>query len=116
MYLTVQRISMGQHFKALTRAQLAVQDFPAKWIYEPWKAPVADQKNANCRIGIDYPKPMVDHATVSKANIQKIKDAYADPSLASRLTSPQAPSGTALPAAAAAAAAAMPGTRVSQTM
>jgi len=59
---------------------LSVQDFPAKWIYEPWKAPIADQKKANCRVGVDYPKPIVDHASVSKDNIQKLKDAYADQS------------------------------------
>lgn len=56
---------------------LCLQDFPAKWIYEPWKAPIADQKQANCRVGVDYPRPMVDHAAVSKENIQKLKDAYA---------------------------------------
>ena len=65
-----------------------MQDFPAKWIYEPWKAPIADQKQANCRIGVDYPKPMVDHAVVNKENIQKLKDAYAVNSPTSKTKSP----------------------------
>ncbi len=73
-----------------------LQDFPAKWIYEPWKAPIADQKQANCRIGVDYPKPMVDHASVSKDNIQKLKDAYADqsPSKGKSPSHASSPSGT----------------------
>ena len=29
----------------------ALKTFPAKYIYEPWKAPMADQKKANCIIG-----------------------------------------------------------------
>eukprot|EP00891_Asterochloris_glomerata_P003329 jgi/Astpho2/3329/e_gw1.00054.36.1_t len=55
----------------------ALKTFPAKYIYEPWKAPKADQKKANCIIGKDYPKPLVDHQEVHKANIQRHKDAYA---------------------------------------
>ncbi len=75
---------------------MLVQDFPAKWIYEPWKAPIADQKQANCRIGVDYPKPMVDHASVSKDNIQKLKGAYADqsPSKGKTPSHASSPSGT----------------------
>lgn len=67
---------------------LCLQDFPAKWIYEPWKAPIADQKQAHCRIGVDYPKPMVDHAVVSKENIQKLKEAYTLNSPTSKTKSP----------------------------
>ena len=55
-----------------------LQDFSAKYIYEPWKAPIADQKAANCRIGVDYPKPICDHAKVSKENVEKLKQAYAN--------------------------------------
>ena len=51
-------------------------NFPAKYIYEPWKAPIADQKKAKCIIGVDYPKPIVDHDIVSKANIGRMKAAY----------------------------------------
>lgn len=32
-------------------------DFPAQYIYEPWKAPLEVQKAANCIIGVDYPGP-----------------------------------------------------------
>ena len=52
--------------------------FPTKYIYEPWLAPIADQKKAGCIIGVDYPKPIVDHATTSKANMGRMAKAYAD--------------------------------------
>lgn len=63
---------------------------PTKYIYEPWKAPIAVQNEANIRIiSRDkfnqlppeeqpnyYPKPIVDHATVSKHNMSIMKQAY----------------------------------------
>ena len=55
----------------------ALKDMPAKYIYEPWTAPKAVQEKANCIIGKDYPLPIVDHAVVSKANMEKMKAAYA---------------------------------------
>uniref|UniRef100_A0A7S0KZH7 Photolyase/cryptochrome alpha/beta domain-containing protein n=1 Tax=Coccolithus braarudii TaxID=221442 RepID=A0A7S0KZH7_9EUKA len=51
--------------------------FPAKYIYEPWKAPIIDQKKAGCIIGVDYPKPIVVHETVSKENMGRMAKAYA---------------------------------------
>jgi len=50
--------------------------FPAKYIYEPWKAPIADQKKAGCRVGEQYPKPIVQHDIVSKENMGKMAEAY----------------------------------------
>lgn len=49
---------------------------PDKYIYEPWKAPIAVQKTAGIRIGVDYPKPIVDHAKISKENMSKMAEAY----------------------------------------
>ena len=51
--------------------------FPSKYIYEPWLCPIADQKKANCIIGQDYPKPIVDHTAVSKQNMDRMAKAYA---------------------------------------
>mmetsp|Transcript_15189 Transcript_15189/g.30918 ORF Transcript_15189/g.30918 Transcript_15189/m.30918 type:complete len:582 (+) Transcript_15189:281-2026(+) len=51
-------------------------NLPAKYIYEPWKAPIAIQKQAGIQIGVDYPKPIVDHAVVSKENMNKMSLAY----------------------------------------
>jgi cryptochrome len=50
--------------------------FPAKYIYEPWKAPLSVQRECGCVIGKDYPKPIVDHAKASKDNMAKMAAAY----------------------------------------
>ncbi|HVG01324.1 MAG TPA: deoxyribodipyrimidine photo-lyase [Nitrospira sp.] len=34
---------------------------PVKWIHEPNLMPQDEQKQARCRIGLDYPAPIVDH-------------------------------------------------------
>merc|ERR1712127_300263 len=49
---------------------------PAKYIYEPWMAPPAVQTQAKCVVGVDYPKPIVDHAVISKVNIGRMKLAF----------------------------------------
>jgi len=63
-------------------------DMPAKYIYEPWKAPIQDQRKAGVVIkgdGTDeamegdfrvYPKPMFDFATQREICIQGMKKAY----------------------------------------
>ena len=53
-----------------------MQDMPAKYIWEPWKAPRKVQEEAKCIIGIDYPAPIVDHAVVSRQCIARMKEAY----------------------------------------
>ncbi len=35
---------------------------PDKYIHEPWKMPDAVQAEAGCRVGLDYPSPLIDHA------------------------------------------------------
>jgi len=50
--------------------------FPAKYIYDPWNAPLGIQRSSNCIIGTDYPLPIVDHDTASKTNMGKMKTAY----------------------------------------
>jgi cryptochrome len=49
---------------------------PAKYIYEPWKAPASVQTSSGVKIGKDYPLPIVDHATESKENMSKMASAY----------------------------------------
>jgi len=51
-------------------------NYPAKYIYDPWNAPIGIQRSSNCIIGTDYPLPIVDHNTASKANMEKMKTAY----------------------------------------
>ena len=65
-----------------------LKDYPDKFIYEPWKAPIADQKKARCLIkgggdetegegGVKfYPKPMFDFNVRRTICIDAIKNAY----------------------------------------
>ncbi|XP_052144193.1 (6-4)DNA photolyase isoform X2 [Oryza glaberrima] len=54
-----------------------LKDMPKEYIYEPWTAPLSIQKKANCIIGKDYPKPVVDHAIASKECKKMMGEAYA---------------------------------------
>ncbi|KAG9241661.1 cryptochrome-2 [Calycina marina] len=61
-----------------------LKDLPAKYIYEPWKAPLQDQKKAGVRITGDgkdpekgtYPKPMFDFSERRNICIERMKTAY----------------------------------------
>ncbi|KAG8534123.1 uncharacterized protein KY384_000967 [Bacidia gigantensis] len=63
-----------------------LQKLPAKYIYEPWKAPIQDQKKAGCLVkGEDvgeeggsrvYPKPMFDFNERREICIEAMKNAY----------------------------------------
>ncbi|MCJ1474963.1 hypothetical protein MMC13_003623 [Lambiella insularis] len=64
-----------------------LKDFPAKYIYEPWKAPIQDQKRAGCIVKGDgttaevdgvkaYPKPMFDFNERRTVCIEGMKSAY----------------------------------------
>lgn len=64
-----------------------LKDYPEKYIYEPWKAPISDQKKAKCLIKGDgteeetngmkaYPKPMLDFSERRTVCIGAIKNAY----------------------------------------
>lgn len=54
-----------------------LKDFPAKYIYEPWKAPLAVQEQAGCLVGTHYPQPIVEHGAASKRNLGRMKAARA---------------------------------------
>jgi len=51
--------------------------YPAKFIYEPWKAPLSVQQDCGCIIGKGYPARIVDHDIVVKTNMDRMKLAYA---------------------------------------
>jgi cryptochrome len=53
-----------------------LKNMPAKYIYEPWTAPIDVQKKAGCVVGIDYPEPIVDHAIASKQCMGWMAEAY----------------------------------------
>jgi cryptochrome len=51
---------------------------PDKYIYEPWKAPAVILKGCGVQLGVNYPKPIVDHSVVSKENMEKMSLAYTE--------------------------------------
>lgn len=55
-----------------------LKNLPSKYIYAPWEAPAATLATAGIVLGKTYPKPMVDHATISKKNMNRMKQAYDD--------------------------------------
>ncbi|EDW02770.1 cryptochrome-2 [Drosophila grimshawi] len=50
--------------------------YPAKCIYEPWKATLGEQRDYGCVLGSDYPHRIVNHDVVHKENIKRMSDAY----------------------------------------
>uniref|UniRef100_A0A4W5L796 Cryptochrome circadian regulator 3b n=1 Tax=Hucho hucho TaxID=62062 RepID=A0A4W5L796_9TELE len=53
-----------------------LKDMPDKYIYDPWSAPIEVQRAARCVVGVDYPKPMVNHAEASRLNIERMRPMY----------------------------------------
>lgn len=53
-----------------------MEKFPIEYLYEPWKAPLSIQEEADCIIGKDYPEPCVDHEESYKENIVKLKQYF----------------------------------------
>lgn len=52
------------------------RDFPKKYIYEPWDAPIDVQRKYKIIIGENYPYPIVEHSVIVKANMNRMKLAY----------------------------------------
>jgi deoxyribodipyrimidine photo-lyase len=46
---------------------------PEDWIHQPWEMPDGVQIEAGCRLGVDYPQPLVDHGWAR----QRVLAAYA---------------------------------------
>lgn len=47
-----------------------LKHIPDKYLAEPWTMPDDEQAAAGCRIGTDYPAPMVDHAVARRAALE----------------------------------------------
>ncbi len=48
-------------------------DVPDRYIHEPWRMPAETQRQANCRIGGDYPRPIVDHGQARERTLAAYK-------------------------------------------
>jgi deoxyribodipyrimidine photolyase len=43
---------------------------PDEYIHAPWEMPAEIQIRAGCRIGVDYPAPIVDHAQAKERTLR----------------------------------------------
>ena len=50
----------------------ALERVPSPWIFEPWTMPVDVQRESGCRIGEDYPAPVVDNAAAMRAARERV--------------------------------------------
>lgn len=50
---------------------------PGNYIHEPWKMPADLQKKYACKIGIDYPEPIIDHAWARERVLEVYRSAKA---------------------------------------
>ena len=54
-----------------------LSSIPAQYIHTPWKMPLDVQQDLGCRIGVQYPTPLVEHATARQRSLavyQQVKD------------------------------------------
>uniref|UniRef100_A0AAV1VDB8 Photolyase/cryptochrome alpha/beta domain-containing protein n=1 Tax=Peronospora matthiolae TaxID=2874970 RepID=A0AAV1VDB8_9STRA len=56
----------------------ALKKLPAKYIYEPWKAPQSVQDASGCHIGKEYPAPIVTHKTAMDRCLDGMKKSFAN--------------------------------------
>jgi deoxyribodipyrimidine photo-lyase len=46
---------------------------PDRYLAEPWTMPEDVQVQSGCRIGQDYPEPIVDHAAARRAALERYR-------------------------------------------
>ena len=68
-----------------------LKNYPINYIHEPWKAPEQVQKAAKCIVGVDYPKPMIDHEFFAKQNQERMRQVYQTLSTYRNLKTPATP-------------------------
>ncbi|XP_071792205.1 cryptochrome-1-like isoform X1 [Asterias amurensis] len=49
-----------------------LRNMPLRYLFEPWKAPLAIQEKSGCIIGKDYPEPIVEHRIAASSNREKM--------------------------------------------
>jgi len=50
-----------------------LRQVPDEYIREPWAMPARVQLEVGCVIGIDYPKPIVDHADARQRALERYR-------------------------------------------
>lgn len=56
-----------------------LEGVPESWIHEPWRMPEDLQRRCGCRIGVDYPAPIVDHEHGMREARERLYRAYRTP-------------------------------------
>jgi len=51
-----------------------LRNMPLQFLFTPWTAPLDVQEIANCRVGTDYPQPILNHKTARAQNIKQIEE------------------------------------------
>jgi len=51
-----------------------LRNMPLQFLFTPWTAPLDVQEIANCRVGTDYPQPILNHKTARAQNIKHIEE------------------------------------------
>jgi cryptochrome len=51
-----------------------LRNFPAKYIYDPWNAPLEVQRAAGCIIGKDYPMRIIDHEEAKLVCAKRLRE------------------------------------------
>ncbi|MBW0469471.1 hypothetical protein O181_009186 [Austropuccinia psidii MF-1] len=64
-----------------------LKKIPQKFIYQPWEAPMSVQEKANCIIGKDYPKPIVNEKEAKDEALRKMKEGYSNSKFGSDMAS-----------------------------
>ena len=57
---------------------------PAAYLHEPWAMPAGVQQSAGCRIGRDYPAPIVDHAAAVREAKRRLAEVRGSPAARSQ--------------------------------
>jgi len=50
-----------------------ISDLPSAWIHRPWQAPKDVLQKAGIRLGVNYPKPIVDHEFARRRALQALQ-------------------------------------------
>lgn len=68
-----------------------LKNYPIQYIHEPWMASEQVQRAAKCVVGIDYPKPMIDHEMAAKQNQERMRQVYQQLSTYRNIKTPEDP-------------------------